>query len=118
LFGFLYLIDLDAGFDDSGHAGMLDPVLALQWVRDNIKEFGGDLKHVLIFGQSGDGAKCATLTGRSAARGRPSSVISMRGQQLSALRREAATARSLAVLTALNLPVNRIGELRPCPWSS
>ena len=40
---------------------MLDLVLALKWVRENIAEFGGDPSRVLIFGQSGGGAKCATL---------------------------------------------------------
>jgi para-nitrobenzyl esterase len=65
-FGYLYLAKL-AGpnssdiFADSGNAGQLDLVLALQWVRDNIAEFGGDPGRVLIFGQSGGGAKCATL---------------------------------------------------------
>lgn len=34
LFGFLYLVDLAAGFENSGNAGMLDLVLALQWVRN------------------------------------------------------------------------------------
>ena len=62
VFGHLYLAELGgAEFADSGNAGMLDLVLALQWVRDNIAEFGGDPGNVTIFGQSGGGAKCATL---------------------------------------------------------
>jgi para-nitrobenzyl esterase len=69
LFGFLYLAELGTGFADSGNAGMLDLVLALQWVKDNIAQFGGDPNRVLIFGQSGGGAKCATLMGMPAARG-------------------------------------------------
>lgn len=120
LFGFLYLADLAPGFEDSGNAGMLDLVLALEWVRGNIEEFGGDPARVLIFGQSGGGAKCATLMGMPAAHGLFHRVISMSGQQLTASRRETATARSRDVLAALNLPVsripvNRIDDLRNLP---
>jgi carboxylesterase type B len=44
--GFLYLGD--------GHAnvGLLDQVAALEWVRDNIADFGGDPGHVTVFGES------------------------------------------------------------------
>ena len=35
-FGYLYLARLDPRFPDSGNAGQLDLILALQWVRDNI----------------------------------------------------------------------------------
>lgn len=115
LFGFLYLGDLTPGFADSGNAGMLDLVLALRWVRDNIAEFGGDPQRVLIFGQSGGGAKCATLMGMPAACGLFQRVITMSGQQITASRRETATARTQSVLAALNLPANRIEELRTMP---
>ena len=47
----------DRNSRDSGNAGQLDLVLALQWVRDNIAAFGGDPGNVTIFGQSGGGAK-------------------------------------------------------------
>ena len=115
LFGFLYLADLAPGFEDSGSAGMLDLVLALQWVRDNIEEFGGDPARVLIFGQSGGGAKCATLMGMPAAHGLFHRVVSMSGQQITASRRESATERSRAVLAALNMPVSRVNDLRTMP---
>ena len=115
LFGFLYLADLTPGFEDSGNAGILDLVLALKWVRNNIEEFGGDPKRVLIFGQSGGGAKCATLMDMPAARGLFQRVLTMSGEQVTASRRDSATARSRKVLEALNLPVSRIAELRTMP---
>ena len=115
LFGFLYLADLAPGFEDSGNAGMLDLVLALKWVRDNIEEFGGDPSRVLIFGQSGGGAKCATLMDMPAAKGVFQRVISMSGEQVTASRRESATKRSRAVLAALDLPLSRIDEIRTMP---
>jgi para-nitrobenzyl esterase len=115
LFGYLYLPDIAPDLADSGNAGMLDLVLALQWVRDNIEELGGDPKRVLIFGQSGGGAKCATLMGMPAARGLFQHVITMSGQQITASRRETAMARTQAVLKELDLPAKRIGELRTMP---
>ena len=115
LFGFLYLAELGPGFEDSGNAGMLDLFLALRWVRDNIELFGGDPTRVLIFGQSGGGAKCATLMGMPAARGLFQRVITMSGQQITVSSRETATERSQAVLATLNLPQSGIDQLRNMP---
>jgi para-nitrobenzyl esterase len=56
-------------FAASGNAGMLDIVAALEWVRDNISEFGGDPRTVLIFGQSGGGQKVSTLLAMPPAKG-------------------------------------------------
>ena len=68
--GFLYLADLyGPRYADSGNVGMLDCVAALQWVRDNIAQFGGDPHNVTIAGQSGGGAKVSTLMGMPAAHG-------------------------------------------------
>jgi para-nitrobenzyl esterase len=56
-------------FATSGAVGMMDCVAALQWVRDNIANFGGDPDRVLIFGQSGGGAKCSALMCMPSAKG-------------------------------------------------
>ena len=115
IFGYLYLAGLAPGFEDSGNAGMLDLVLALEWVRDNIAAFGGDPKRVLIFGQSGGGAKCATLMAMPAAHGLFHRVLTMSGQQLTASRADSATPRTEAVLKALGLTTARIDEIRTLP---
>jgi para-nitrobenzyl esterase len=62
LLGFLYLDEL-AGPDyaGSGNMGMLDIVDGLKWVHDNIARFGGDPANVMIFGESGGGAKTSCL---------------------------------------------------------
>jgi para-nitrobenzyl esterase len=56
-------------FADSTNLGLRDLVLALEWVRDNVGQFGGDPGNVTIFGQSGGGGKTAMLTGFPAAKG-------------------------------------------------
>ncbi len=113
LFGYLYLATLGGrDFADSGNVGQLDLVLALQWVRDNIAEFGGDPSRVLIFGQSGGGAKCATLMSMPAAHGLFHRVVTMSGQQLTATTPEHATATAQAVLAALGLTA---GQYRRYP---
>ncbi|AUD01311.1 carboxylesterase/lipase family protein [Spirosoma pollinicola] len=62
LLGFLYLDEL-AGSDyaGSGNMGMLDITLGLKWVHDNIAQFGGDPNNVMIWGESGGGAKTSCL---------------------------------------------------------
>jgi para-nitrobenzyl esterase len=102
-FGYVYLAELAPGFEDSGNAGQLDLVLALEWVRDNIVEFGGDASRVLIFGQSGGGAKCATLMAQPAAHGLFHRVITMSGQQVTGAGPAHATARAKDFLKALGL---------------
>jgi para-nitrobenzyl esterase len=112
-FGFLYLAELGGPeFRDSGNVGMLDLVLALRWVRDNIAEFGGDPGCVTIFGQSGGGAKCATLMAMPAAHGLFHRVLTMSGQQLTGRTREHATADARGVLARLGIAADRIGELK------
>ncbi len=115
-FGYLYLAELGGPeFADSGNAGQLDLVLALQWVRANIAEFGGDPGGVTIFGQSGGGAKCATLMAMPAARGLFQRVWTMSGQQLTGRTREHATATARLVLKNLGLTPDRIAELKTWP---
>ncbi|SBV34633.1 Carboxylesterase, type B [uncultured Sphingopyxis sp.] len=99
--GYLYLARLDPRFPDSGNAGQLDLIAALQWVRRNIAAFGGDPGNITVFGQSGGGAKIATLMAMPAAKGLFHKAITMSGQQVAASGPLNATKRAEAFLDKL-----------------
>jgi para-nitrobenzyl esterase len=67
--GFLDLADYGEKYASSSNASMLDLVAALEWVKTNISNFGGDPGNVLVFGQSGGGSKIGTLMGMPVAKG-------------------------------------------------
>jgi para-nitrobenzyl esterase len=115
-FGYLYLGDVGGPeFADSGNVGQLDQVLALQWIHENIAEFGGDPGCVTIFGESGGAGKCATLMAMPAAQGLFHRVWSIGGAEVTARTREQATAETRLVLQALNLAPDRIAEIKTMP---
>jgi len=116
-FGFLYLGAIaPKEYAESGNVGMLDLVLALKWVRENIAEFGGDPSRVLIFGQSGGGAKCAALMAIPAAHGLFHRVMSMSGQQVKGASIEIASRRTEVMLGKLGITQFNLADLKTMPW--
>jgi para-nitrobenzyl esterase len=102
VFGYLYLAQLgDARFADSGNVGQLDLVQALHWVRQHAAEFGGDADNITVVGQSGGGAKIATLMAMPAARGLFQRAWTMSGQQVTAAGPRAATQRAQIAMQAV-----------------
>lgn len=70
VFGYLHLAEVfGPDYAQSGVAGMLDIVMALEWVADNIAAFGGDPANVTIFGESGGGWKVSLLMAMPGAKG-------------------------------------------------
>ncbi|ESQ81126.1 carboxylesterase/lipase family protein [Asticcacaulis sp. YBE204] len=124
-FGYLYLARLERQIKGkpgplalSGNCGQLDIILALEWVRDNIAQFGGDPGNVMVFGQSGGGAKIATMMATPAAKGLFHKAATMSGQQVTASGPGNATLRAKAFLAALNLKPDAEGlaAVQTLPW--
>ncbi len=101
--GYLYLPDR---FPDSGNNGQLDLILALQWIQRNIASSGGDPHNVTLFGQSGGGAKIATLMAMPEAKGLFHKAITMSGQQVTASGPLHARQRAQAYLDRLGAGVD------------
>src|SRR5512134_965188 len=90
---------------------MLDLVLALEWVRDNIGNFGGDARNVTIFGQSGGGGKVTTLMTMPAARGLFHKAVALSGSFIAANTRDRAHELATAVMQELKLQTSELNRL-------
>jgi para-nitrobenzyl esterase len=116
VFGYLYLAGLGgAKYAQSSNVGMLDCIAALEWVRDNIANFGGDPANVTIFGQSGGGGKVSTLMGMPGAKGLFHRAIAMSGSNVNGTTVERASAGVEAFLKTLNLNASQIDQLQTMP---
>ncbi|HUD29899.1 MAG TPA: carboxylesterase family protein [Novosphingobium sp.] len=113
--GYAWLKPFGTQYADSGNLGQLDLILALQWVRTHIAKFGGDPARVMVFGQSGGGAKIATLMAMPAARGLFHSAATMSGQQVQASGPAHAWARTQAFMSTLKLAPGDVEGLRTMP---
>jgi para-nitrobenzyl esterase len=103
-FGFLHLAGIGgAKFAQASNAGMLDAIAALQWVHENIANFGGDPNNVTIFGQSGGAGKVSTLLAMPGAKGLFHRAIIQSGSNLRGVSVADATATAQAVMTKLNV---------------
>jgi len=110
--GYLYLGAYGSQFADSGNAGMLDIVLALQWVRENVAAFGGDPDNVTIFGESGGGEKASILMAMPAAHGLFHKAIVESGPVLRTVEKSEAEEIAARTLAALGLSPNDVSKLQ------
>jgi para-nitrobenzyl esterase len=117
-FGYLHLADLGAPpeFAQSGVVGMMDLVASLEWVRDNIERFGGDAQKVMIFGQSGGGAKTSTMLAMPSAKGLFQSAGVQSGSTIRSATREAGTKSAEALLQKLGIAKGNIASIQKLPW--
>jgi para-nitrobenzyl esterase len=118
VFGYLYLAQLGGDkYEESGNAGQLDLIAALQWIRDHASEFGGDPDNVTIFGESGGGGKVCALLAMHAARGLFHRAIVQSGPYLHAKTPDEATDFARKLLAALELKPHQVDELQALPAS-
>jgi para-nitrobenzyl esterase len=113
--GYINLADYGPQYTDSANVGMLDIVAALEWVRDNIGNFGGDPGAVLIFGQSGGGGKVSTLMAMPAAKGLFHRAIVESGSTLRVGNEDVSRATAAALLKELGLDKSSVEKLRDIP---
>ncbi len=107
-------------YKNSCNAGNADLVAALQWVHDNIENFGGDSENVTVFGQSGGGMKVYTLMQTPAADGLFQKGIIMSGVLGKGFVRETKTdSRPLvtAILKELGLEEKDAQKLETVPYA-
>jgi para-nitrobenzyl esterase len=117
-YGYTHLADLGAPseFAYAGVSGVMDLVAALQWVRDNIQNFGGDPGRVMIFGQSGGGAKTSTILATPSAKGLFHRAAVQSGSALRLSTREQATKTAETLLAKLGIPKTRIADIQKISW--
>lgn len=115
VFGHLYLAEYDSRYASSGNTGILDLVLALEWVRDNIAQFGGDPNNVTIFGQSGGGGKVNALLAMPAAKGLFHKAIVQSGSALRLGTPDLAAKLAAATLAELGVSKNGLAKLQEIP---
>jgi para-nitrobenzyl esterase len=114
--GYLNLAEYGQKFASSANAGMLDLVAALEWVRDNISNFGGDPGNVLIFGQSGGGSKVSTLMAMPAAKGLFHRAVVQSGSGLLQATPEDSAKLAAALLAELGLRPAQADQLQKLPY--
>ena len=114
--GFLDLSAFGAKYAHSGNLGMMDIVKALEWVRDNIANFGGDPANVTIFGQSGGGGKVSTLMAMPSAKGLFSKAIVESGSITNLLSPKYSRRIGAATVANLGLIPSRIEEIATIPY--
>jgi para-nitrobenzyl esterase len=110
--GVLGFLELGNEGGATANAGILDQVLALDWVRDNIESFGGDPGDVTIFGESAGGMSVGTLLGCPAARGLFHKAIPQSGACQSVHQRDEALAITNGILQHLGLASPDVAKLR------
>ncbi len=114
--GFCHLAEQGCeDFASSGTVGMQDIIAALEWVKINIAEFGGDPDNVMIFGESGGGRKVGTLLGMPAAKGLFHRAVIQSGPTIKLVEPEYANMLSEKLMQELGLKVGDIKKAQQLP---
>lgn len=103
-------------YSASGNVSQLDIIASLQWVRDNIANFGGDPGNVTIMGQSGGGAKVTCTMAMPASKGLVHKGVALSGSMLRANEQEYSRKLGQYVMEAAGLTPQTLDKLQEIPW--
>jgi para-nitrobenzyl esterase len=113
--GYLNLAEYGGRWSAAGNVGMLDLVASLEWVRDNIANFGGDPANVTIFGQSGGGGKVGVLMAMPSAKGLFHRAIVESGSTLRSSTPDNSGKLAAGLLAELSLSGSQVDRLQTLP---
>lgn len=117
ILGFLDMSAYGEKYKNSPNAGLMDLVASLQWVKNNIAQFGGDPDNVTIFGQSGGGGKVSSLMAAPSAKGLFHKAIVQSGSYVTNFtERDLAQKVSAALLDELKLTPAQADSLQKMPY--
>jgi para-nitrobenzyl esterase len=116
VFGFSDLSTAGEKYKDSGNVGLLDMVAALEWVHDNIANFGGDPGNVTIIGQSGGGGKVCILAACPQAKGLVHKGVALSGSSTSGIAKDYARKLGEYILKEAGLAPSTADKLQDLPW--
>ena len=114
--GYFDMSGLGGKFSESANLGMQDLVKSLEWVRDNIEQFGGDPNSVTIGGQSGGGGKVSTVMMMPSAKGLFHRAIVQSGSFARHNPNEFGQLYAKALLNELGIRDNDFDKLNAVPY--
>jgi para-nitrobenzyl esterase len=114
--GYLNLMEYGEKWSNAVNVGQLDLIAALQWVKENIGNFGGDPAKVLIFGQSGGGNKIGTLMGMPAAKGLFQRAVIQSGSGLRQQTPDRSGQLAAATIAELGLTKATLDQIQDLPF--
>jgi para-nitrobenzyl esterase len=119
ILGYLDLSAYGDKYKQSANLSVLDMKTALEWVKSNIANFGGDPNNVTIFGQSGGGAKVNTLMAMPSAKGLFHKAINQSGAFRTAMLDKTVTqAIGAEVIKELGIKSEKIDDIQNIPFQT
>ena len=111
ILGYMDLSALGGKYSESVNLGQQDLVKALEWVKNNISNFGGDPNNVTIGGQSGGGGKVGTTMMMPSAKGLFNKAIVQSGSMTGMLNNEYSRKLGLAFVKELGINTNQLDKI-------